>query len=76
VTTNLGTHEADILVVAMVRTTDTSATSGVVLGRNEFYSLAGAAHMAGVLPGFSRGHAVIGVCAAPYKCPPAPSECA
>jgi sulfide:quinone oxidoreductase len=25
---------------------------------------------------FSRGHAVIGVCDAPYKCPPAPSECA
>jgi sulfide:quinone oxidoreductase len=29
-----------------------------------------------VLPTFTRGHAVIGVCGAPYKCPPAPSECA
>jgi sulfide:quinone oxidoreductase len=29
-----------------------------------------------VLPTFRKGHAVVGVCGAPYKCPPAPSECA
>ena len=32
--------------------------------------------MAAIIPTFSRGHVVIGVCGAPFKCPPAPSECA
>ena len=43
---------------------------------NEFYSVAGAERLRDVLPTFSRGKALIGVCGAPYKCPPAPSECA
>jgi sulfide:quinone oxidoreductase len=42
----------------------------------EFYSVAGAERLAGILGGFSRGHAIVGVCGAPFKCPPAPSECA
>jgi sulfide:quinone oxidoreductase len=29
-----------------------------------------------VLSGFSRGRAIVGVCGAPFKCPPAPSEAA
>ncbi len=29
-----------------------------------------------MLPTFTKGHAIVGVCGAPYKCPPAPSECA
>jgi sulfide:quinone oxidoreductase len=32
--------------------------------------------MAGLLPGFEEGRAIIGVCGAPFKCPPAPSEAA
>jgi sulfide:quinone oxidoreductase len=32
--------------------------------------------LAEVLPTFTRGRAVIGVCGAPFKCPPAPSEAA
>jgi sulfide:quinone oxidoreductase len=76
VTTDAGTHEADVLVIALGADHDVSATPGVVLGRNEFYTLAGAAHLSSVLPTFRAGHAVVGVCAAPYKCPPAPSECA
>jgi sulfide:quinone oxidoreductase len=76
VTTDAGTHEADILVVALGADYDVSETPGVVLGRNEFYSVAGAAHLATVLPGFAGGHVIVGVCGAPYKCPPAPSECA
>jgi sulfide:quinone oxidoreductase len=32
--------------------------------------------LAGIIPTFSEGHAVVGVCGAPFKCPPAPSECA
>ena len=53
-----------------------SATPGVILGHNEFYSVAGATHLSTVLPGFAGGNVVVGVCGAPYKCPPAPSECA
>lgn len=76
VTTDAGTHEADILVVALGADYDVSTTPGITLGDNEFYSVAGATHLADVLPSFTKGHAVIGVCGAPYKCPPAPSECA
>ncbi len=76
VVTDAGTHEADILVVALGADYDVTGTPGVELGRNEFYSVAGAAQLATVLPGFTGGDVVVGVCAAPYKCPPAPSECA
>ena len=76
VTTDQGTHDAEILVVALGADYDVSDTPGVVLGKNEFYSVAGAAHLATVLPGFTGGDVVVGVCGAPYKCPPAPSECA
>lgn len=76
VTTDQGVHAADVLVVALGADYDVSTTPGVVLGENEFYSVEGAEHLRGVLPTFQRGHAVIGVCQAPYKCPPAPSECA
>ena len=51
VTTDKGVHDADILVVALGADYDVSGTPGVILGKNEFYSVAGAAHLAGVLPG-------------------------
>jgi sulfide:quinone oxidoreductase len=76
VTTNAGTHEADFLVIALGADYDVSSTPGVTLGENEFYSVAGANHLRTVLPTFTKGNVVIGVCGAPYKCPPAPSECA
>jgi len=76
VTTDRGAHEADVLVVALGADYDLDATPGLAEGGNEFYSVAGAARLGELLPGFSRGHAVIGVCGAPFKCPPAPSECA
>jgi sulfide:quinone oxidoreductase len=76
VTTGTSVHEADILVVALGADYDMSATPGVILGHNEFYSVAGATHLSTVLPGFAGGNVVVGVCGAPYKCPPAPSECA
>jgi len=76
VVTDAGVHDCDVLVVALGADYDVSTTPGVTLGRNEFYSVPGATELARVLPEFRRGHAVIGVCGAPYKCPPAPSECA
>jgi sulfide:quinone oxidoreductase len=76
VTTDAGVHEADVLVIALGADYDMDATPGLAEGGNEFYSVAGAERLAGIIPTFSRGHALIGVCGAPFKCPPAPSECA
>ncbi len=76
VTTDTGIHEADVLVIALGADYDMDATPGLAEGGNEFYSIAGAERLAGIIPAFSQGHAVIGVCGAPFKCPPAPSECA
>jgi sulfide:quinone oxidoreductase len=76
VTTDAGIHEADVLVIALGADYDMDATPGLAEGGNEFYTVAGAERLAGIIPTFSQGHAVIGVCGAPFKCPPAPSECA
>jgi sulfide:quinone oxidoreductase len=76
VTTDAGVHDADVLVVALGADYDMDATPGLADGGNEFYSVAGAERLAAIVPEFSSGHAVIGVCGAPFKCPPAPSECA
>jgi sulfide:quinone oxidoreductase len=76
VTTDAGAHEADFLVVALGADYDMDATPGLAEGGNEFYSVAGAERVAGGLPEFSGGQVVIGVCGAPFKCPPAPSEAA
>ena len=76
VTTDGGVHEADFLVVALGADYDMDATPGLAEGGNEFYSVAGAERLAELLPTFSQGRAIVGVCGAPFKCPPAPSECA
>jgi sulfide:quinone oxidoreductase len=76
VTTHAGAHEADVLVVALGADYDLAATPGLAEGGNEFYSVAGATALRDVLPTFSGGRVVVGVCGAPFKCPPAPSECA
>ena len=75
VTTDAETYTTDYLVVALGADYDLDATPGLA-EVNEFYSLAGVERLRNVLPNFTRGRALIGVCGAPYKCPPAPSECA
>ena len=75
ITTDSGAYDADFLVVALGAEYDFDATPGLAKA-NEFYSVAGADRLRDVLPTFNRGKALIGVCGAPYKCPPAPSECA
>ena len=75
VTTDAGTHEADVLVVALGADYDFDATPGLAEA-NEFYSVAGAERLREVLPTFTSGRAIVGVCGAPFKCPPAPSEAA
>ena len=76
VTTDRGIHEADVLVVALGADYDFDATPGLAEGGNEFYSVGGAERLRDVLPTFTRGRAIVGVCGAPFKCPPAPSEAA
>jgi sulfide:quinone oxidoreductase len=76
VTTELGSYEADILVVALGADYDLKATTGLEESGNEFYSLAGANRLREQLPSFSGGKVIVGVTSAPFKCPPAPSEAA
>src|SRR3954466_3722041 len=76
VTTAAGVHRADVLVVALGADYDMDATPGLAEAGNEFYSTAGAERLREVFPTFTRGRAVVGVCGAPFKCPPAPSEAA
>jgi sulfide:quinone oxidoreductase len=76
VTTSQAVYEADILVIALGADYDLAATPGLAEGGNEFYTLAGANRLREVLPTFSKGHVIVGVTSAPFKCPPAPSEAA
>jgi sulfide:quinone oxidoreductase len=76
VTTTCATYDADILVVALGADYDVAATPGLAETGHEFYSVAGATRLREVLPTFTRGHAVVGVCGKSFKCPPAPSEAA
>lgn len=76
VTTNNGKYEADVLVVALGANYDFAATPGLTTWGNEYYSFSGSEKLRDVIPQFTKGHAVVGVCGAPFKCPPAPSEAA
>jgi sulfide:quinone oxidoreductase len=76
VVTTAGTFDADVLVVALGADLDPSATPGLIDGGTEFYTEAGAFAARDVLASFDGGHVIVGVCATPFKCPPAPSETA
>src|SRR6266702_2293828 len=54
VITDRGVHEADFLVVALGADYDLEATPGLAEGGNEFYSVAGAERLGGLLPMFSQ----------------------
>jgi len=76
VTTDNGTYEADVLVVALGADYNVGATPGLAEAGNEFYTFRGAEKLRGVLPAFKGGKVIVGVAGAPFKCPPAPSEAA
>ncbi|TMK35861.1 MAG: NAD(P)/FAD-dependent oxidoreductase [Actinobacteria bacterium] len=76
VATDLETYEADVLVVALGADYDLAATPGLAEAGNEFYTVAGAEVLRDRIPSFQIGTAIVGVCGAPFKCPPAPSEAA
>ena len=74
VTTDGGTFDADILVVALGADLDPAATPGLLEGGHEFYTEAGAFAVRDVLAGFPGGDCIVAVTSTPFKCPPAPSE--
>ena len=76
VTTDDGTFDADVLVVALGADTDGSATPGLLEGGYEFYSVPAAFALRQVLADFAGGRVIVGVTSTPFKCPPAPSETA
>jgi len=76
VTTDRHTYDADVLVIGLGADYDLKATPGLIEGGNEYYTFEGAERLREVLPAFKGGKVIVGVCGAPFKCPPAPSEAA
>jgi sulfide:quinone oxidoreductase len=76
VSTDAGSFEADVLVVALGADLDPAATAGLSEGGYEFYTVPGAFAAREVLANFDGGRVIVGVLSTPYKCPPAPSETA
>jgi sulfide:quinone oxidoreductase len=74
VQTDVGTHDADFLVVAMGADYDMAATPGFEDDGYEYYSLAGAARLRDALAEFQGGRVLVSVLGQPFKCPPAPFE--
>jgi sulfide:quinone oxidoreductase len=74
VTTDRGSYDADILVVALGADYDVDATPGFADGGLEYYSIAGAERMRDALQSFAGGTVLIGILGQPFKCPPAPFE--
>src|SRR5262245_17412939 len=67
--------EGDFLVVVLSAESDFAATLALA-DATEFYTLEGATRLGEILRAFTRGHVLIAVGGAPFKCPPAPSEAA
>lgn len=74
VSTDVGSHDADFLVVAMGADYDMAATPGLQEGGHEYYTLAGAERLRDALDDFDGGTVLVSVLGQPFKCPPAPFE--
>jgi sulfide:quinone oxidoreductase len=74
VMTDIGTYDADFLVVAMGADYDIAATPGLEEGGHHYYSLAGAERLRDALSDFDGGRVLVSVLGQPFKCPPAPFE--
>src|SRR5215218_8428365 len=74
VSTDVGSHDADFLVVAMGADYDLAATPGLREGGHEYYTLAGAERLRDALEDFDGGRVLVSVLGQPFKCPPAPFE--
>ena len=76
VVTDAETLDADILVVALGADLDPGATPGLVEDGGEFYTVSGAFALRDRIDAFAGGNVIVAVTSTPFKCPPAPSECA
>jgi sulfide:quinone oxidoreductase len=76
VTTDAGSYEPDILVVALGADLDPAATPGLLEGGSEYYSVSGAERVRSILPDFPGGDVIISVLGPFFKCPAAPFETA
>jgi sulfide:quinone oxidoreductase len=74
VTTDVGSYEADFVVVALGADYDFPATPGFKQGGHEYYSLTGAEQLRDALADFEGGKVLISILGQPFKCPPAPFE--
>ncbi len=74
VTTDVGSYDADFIVVALGADYDMAATPGFEAGGHEYYTLAGAERLRDALAGFDGGRVLVSVLGQPFKCPPAPFE--
>src|SRR4051794_9223271 len=74
VTTDVGTHDADFLVIAMGADYDMAATPGLQEGGFDYYTVAGAGRLRDALADFDGGRVLVSVLGQPFKCPPAPFE--
>ncbi len=74
VSTDVGVHDADYLVVAMGADYNMAATPGFEEGGHEYYTLAGAERLRDALGEFEGGRVLVSVLGQPFKCPPAPFE--
>jgi sulfide:quinone oxidoreductase len=74
VTTNVGTYDADFLIIALGADYDIAATPGFAAGGQEYYSLAGAERLRDALADFDGGKVLVSILGQPFKCPPAPFE--
>jgi len=74
VTTDAGSYDADVLVVALGAGYDYAATPGFEEGGFEYYSITGAERLRDELAAFESGLVLIGILGQPFKCPPAPFE--
>ena len=76
VSTDAGSYEPDILVVALGADLDPAATPGLLEGGSEYYSVSGAERVRSILPDFPGGDVIISVLGPFFKCPAAPFETA
>jgi sulfide:quinone oxidoreductase len=76
VTTDGGTYDADVLVLALGADYDTAATPGLDEAGIEFYSVPGALRARDAIADLRSGRVLISVLGGFFKCPPAPNEAA
>lgn len=76
VRTDAGTHQGDVLVIALGAAYDLEATPGFAENGHNLYSAETAAALAPLVATFVAGRILIGICAPQVKCPPAPSGAA